>query len=66
MIGVGAAARDQRNLRAGRTAGVRIRVGGDYAELLHRVAGGTQHTAEGIAGVLVVIVNAVKSDVALV
>ena len=60
---VGAALRDQRDLRAGAASRVGVRITRGNAELLNRVLGHTQHAVERVAVVLVIYVDAIERDV---
>src|SRR5262249_23759035 len=61
-----AALGDNRNLRAGASARIRVRIGGGYAKLLHRIEGGTKYGGEGKAVFLIVVVNPVQGYVGLI
>ena len=63
---VGATLRDERNLRARRTALVRIVAGGRHSEFLHGIDGNWQYRSECVAVHLIVRVHAVQRQVALV
>ena len=63
---VGAGLGDEADLRAGGAARVGVGVAGDDAELLDGVLGFAKDAEEGEAAKLVVVVDAVERDVALV
>ncbi len=63
---VGAALGDDVYLCAGGAARLGIRAGRRDAEFLHRIERGTQHAIEGEACDLIVVVETVQRDVALV
>ena len=66
VIFVGSRLGDHADLRTGRAALIGVGKTGGYAELFDRVLGFTQHTGEGIAIHLVVVVDTVDGDIALV
>ena len=66
MESIGAALGNQRDLRTRGPSRIRIAIRGRDAELLGRIQGGTQHAVKRKAIHLVVVVNAVQSDVALI
>ena len=63
---VGAALGDESDLSAGGTAAIGVVVGGGDAKFLHGVEGDGEHGSEGVAAGLVIDVDAIESDVALV
>ncbi len=63
---VGATLGDERDLSAGGTAAIGVVVGGGDAKFLDGVEGNREHGSEGVAASLVIDVDTVKGDVALV
>ena len=66
MKTVGAGFCDQRHLRARRTAFVRPVVGRGHTKLLHGIQGDGQHGCEGVSINLVIHIDAVQGEIALV
>jgi hypothetical protein len=66
MEGIGTALGDQRDLASGGASLVGVTANGGYAKLLDGVECGANSTLESRAASLLVIVNAIESDVGLV